>query len=269
MKRTAFITGGSSGIGLATARIFAQRGGHVALFARDPKRLQDARDALATEGGKVATYPVDVCDRAALTATLDDALEQVGTPTDLILSAGLALPGRFLDQDLSQQQRHFDVNYFGMVNTIRHLVPAMSNAGGGRIGMISSAAGLFGIYGYSAYGPSKAAVSALAEVLRLELEPEQISVTLCSPPDVDTPMLAQENLHKPEATKAITGSGGLMTPDQVAHLLVKGMERGRFHVTPGLEIKALAALASLVKPALRIWQRGHIRKADKQTPGRS
>ena len=106
--------------------------------------------------------------------------------------------------------------------------------------MISSGAGLFGVYGYGAYAPSKFAVRGLAETLRVELAPHGIIVTVAYPPDTATPQLAAEYATKPEATRRITAGGGVWQPDAVAARIVRAALQGRFVSTQGFALGALA-----------------------------
>lgn len=261
----AFITGGSSGIGLAAAKTLAARGYDLALFARDAEKLAAARGGIAAQypSIRVEIYPVDVSDRGMITAAVETACEAVGSPNMAIASAGIAEPGLFTEQSLDLHEAHMAVNYFGALYFSRAVTGVMAEAGRGRIGLISSGAAFFGIFGYGAYAPSKFALRGLAEVLRVELAPKGISITLCYPPDTDTPQLEAEKRTKPEATQIITEGGGIWQAEDVAERLVNGMERGRFVVAPGWQMAALNRFGSLLSPVLR-WHQGRvIRKVGK------
>lgn len=261
----AFVTGGSSGIGLAVARKLAAKGYDLALFARGDERLEAAKKAIQAEfaNSQVVVLPVDVSDRGSLQSLIADAIGCLGVPETIVASAGIAEPGLFSEQSAETHERHMAINYFGAQNFIRALIGPMAEAGGGKIGMIASGAAFFGIYGYSAYAPSKFALRALAEVLRIELAPRGISVTLCYPPDTDTPQLEAENRTKPPATRIITEGGGLWSAEDVADQLLHGMERGKFAVAPGWQMKGLLWLASLLAPVLRWHQNRVVRKVGK------
>lgn len=264
--RPAFVTGGSSGIGLAVCRQLAQKGHPIAIFARDPKKLATAKaEVLAVAaGGDVATFAVDVADATALKEAITQAVADLGVPELAIASAGIAEPGHFLEQPLNSHNAQMAVNYGGSLNFVHTLVPLMKDAGGGQIGLISSGAAFFGIYGYSAYAPSKFALRGLAEVLRVELAPHHIGITLCYPPDTDTPQLAAEKRTKPKVTSIITGEAGVMRADDVAARLIEGMATNRFTVAPGFQMAALNRLTSLIAPLLRWWQAGIIRKESRK-----
>lgn len=261
----AFITGGSSGIGLAAARKLAAKGYDLALFARDGTVLRKAQENILaqTASCRVEIFSVDVSDRAALQQAVDTAFERLGALDLAIASAGIAEPGLFVEQNDEQQDRHMAVNYFGALYFVQAVVPLMSKTGSGKIGLIASGAAFFGIYGYSAYAPTKFAIRALAEVLRIELAPAGISVTLCFPPDTDTPQLEAEKRTKPHATQMITEGGGLWQPDDVAEQFLRGLNRGAFAVAIGWQMKVLLHFGSLLAPVLRWHQKRIVRKVGK------
>jgi 3-dehydrosphinganine reductase len=130
----------------------------------------------------------------------------------------------------------------------------MARHGGGHLVFVASGAALVGIYGYSAYCASKFAVRGLAEVLRVELRPHRIIVTLVHPPDTDTPMLAFEAPLRPPPTREIAAAAGVWEPDQVAAALVRGARSGRFLVVPGWPLRLLGTFHSLIAPAFRAYQ---------------
>ena len=248
------ITGGSSGIGKALARQAAAAGAHVSLIARDPGKLAAARAeiAAAAPGAPVVfVAAADVADQAAVLAALAAAERAHGPVEVLITSAGIARPGYFEELPVDVFERTMAVNYFGTLYPIKAVVPAMRARGRGAIVIISSGAGLHGFFGYTAYSPSKFALRGLAESLRAELKPTGVRVTIVYPPDTDTPQLAEENRTKPVETKALTAGGGLWTAEAIARVTLEGMTRGKFAVTPGLPVTALAWLGGLFAPLLR------------------
>ncbi|MFD8495515.1 SDR family oxidoreductase [Amycolatopsis sp. NPDC059657] len=244
----AVITGGSSGIGLATAFMLAQRGASVTLIARNSVRLDAAATSLRDSGATdVQTVSVDVSDQRAITAALG-SLE----PCDvLVTSAGQARPGHFLELEDSVFRQMVEVDYFGTLYPIRAVAPSMIERGRGSIVAISSATALLGIYGYTAYSPAKFAVRGLMECLRGELRPHGVHVGCVYPPDVDTPQLAEENEFKPAETAAISGSVKPMTAPAVAAKIVRAIERERFAVYPDRSMALLAGLGPLAAPFVR------------------
>lgn len=257
----AIVTGGSSGIGKACAAALLARGHAVVLIARDAERLAAAQSELLLRhpGSVVRALSVDVGDRAACMSAIDKLIESHGAPEWVVCSAGIAKPGLFLKQPLDEHAAQLQTNYLGTLHAISAAAPAMAAAGHGRIVLIASGAAFFGIYGYSAYAPSKFAIRGLAEVLRLELAPCGISVTVACPPDTLTPQLEAETLSKPEITRKITAGGGLWRAEDVAKAMIDGAARGRFFVGPGWAMHALAMFHSLVAPIFRLRQLRMIR----------
>jgi 3-dehydrosphinganine reductase len=248
------ITGGSSGIGLALARQSAAAGARVSLIARDPVKLGAAQAAVsAIVGGaaQVFTCSADVSvEREALEALA--AAERVHGPVDiLITSAGVARPGYFEEVPVAVFERTMAVNYFGTLYLLKAVIPAMRRRARGTVVLISSGAGLCGLFGYTPYAPSKFALRGLAESLRAELRGTGVHVAIVYPPDTETPQLAEENRTKPPETKAITARGGVWSADDVARVTLRGIARRRFAITPGLPITALAWLHSILAPVLR------------------
>jgi 3-dehydrosphinganine reductase len=250
----AIISGGSSGIGLALGRRLAVAGWNLTILARGADRLAEARAALAAGGAEVMAESVDVADRDAVGRAVHASIARLGPPKLLVASAGMVVPGRFDELPLEAYHKTMEVNYFGTLNLVRAALPAMRAQRGGRIVMISSGAALLGIYGYTAYAPSKFAVRGLAEALRSELAPDGTAVSVVYPPDTDTPQFREEVRLRPEATSRVAGSGGLRSADQVAGAIMRGIRRDRFVIAPGMEMSALAVLHSVIGPMLhRFW----------------
>jgi 3-dehydrosphinganine reductase len=132
-----------------------------------------------------------------------------------------------------------DVNYFGTVNVLKNLVPEMQHRHSGCIVNISSMAGVIGVYGYTAYGASKYAVSGFSDVLRSELLPYNVQVSIVFPPDTDTPQLKYESQFKPFITKEVAGSASLMSADAVAKETLTAISHKKYIIIPGSEGKLL------------------------------
>jgi 3-dehydrosphinganine reductase len=257
-SRHAIISGGSSGIGLALARLLVQRGFHVSILGRDPQRLERARkelekDRISTDQD-IALNSVDVTDATKVQAAIDAAILRSGAPEFVIACAGAVTPGHFLRLDPGAFHRDMAVNYFGALHLARAVLPAMRARRRGHLTLISSGAALLGFYGNAAYAPSKFAVRGLAEVLRSEFRPDGIKVSVVYPPDTDTPQLREEIKVRPEPTRRIAGTSGVLDAAFVARTILRGMDSGRFVIAPGWSMKSLALFHSLVGPLLnRLW----------------
>ena len=258
LTQHAIISGGSSGIGLALAKKLAATGYNVTILARDVARLETARLEIELAGGgtdqRVLTFSVDVIDALAVQGAVDQAVNAFGAPALVVASAGIVIPHIFEELDISAFQQTMDINYLGSVYLVRAALPSMQQAGQGHLVLVSSGAGLLGVYGLSAYTPSKFAVRGLAEVLRAELRPEGINVSVAYPPDTDTPMLREEIRIRPEITSRIAAKTKAMTADEVADAILKGVKRKKFSITQGFELGALAYFAGVITPLVNRFQ---------------
>ncbi len=239
------VTGGSSGIGFAAAKGVIARGGRVTIVARREKELNEARAQL---GERALALAVDVANEA-------EVVEKLGAhdrahPVDMLVNnAGVVMPGRFLELQPDQFRRMMDINYFGTVHCCRALLPGMVARKSGHVLNVSSMAGVIGIYGYTAYSASKFALVGFSQCLRGEMWPHGVSVSVCLPPDTDTPQLAFENQYKPAETKAIAGNVKTMSADAVAAAMLDGMAGGSFEIIPGLD-GWFSALAQRLMPGV-------------------
>lgn len=249
--KNALITGGSSGIGLAIAQELAKYGCGLTLIARDPVKLNAAKTLLDNNPlpRPIDLIQADVSDSAELSRVIDDYYSRNPVPNLIFNSAGFSHPGEFSTQSIELFRQQMDINFFGVVNTLKPLVPKMIEQHSGHIVNISSAVGFLNIYGYTGYGASKFAVTGLTEALRMELKPHGIHVHLAIPSDVKTPQLEYENQFKPDVTREINKVGGLSEAKDVAHEILDGVAHGKYLILPGKDVKFLyRALMLLGKP---------------------
>lgn len=239
--QTVYITGGTSGIGLATARELAARGAHVLLMSRRPDAaaLQSVRAACADAGQRVSHVEVDVASRDSVLAAFDVAAAQFGAPDLVINSAGIGVAEPFVDMSHEQFDAIMQVNLYGSRHVAEAAVALMRPRGRGRLVFVGSMAGIVPVYGYTAYGSSKFAVLGFAECLRYELKPLGIEVACVCPGEVATPLLAKEAETIPPACKAMKAVGGTMEMAPAAKAIVRGIERGQSLIIPGLRTRLL------------------------------
>ncbi|MGC9528350.1 MAG: SDR family oxidoreductase [Limnospira sp.] len=248
----AIVTGGSSGIGLETAKLLVREGANVTLIARDPEKLRQAATALEklSPDREIVTEVADVADRTQVETAIEKACDRLGPPDILIAAAGMARPGYFSEVAIAVFERTMAVNYFGALYCVRAVLPRMRQRSRGTLVLIASGAALIGLYGYAPYAPSKFALRGLAEALRGELKPAGIHVSVVYPPDTDTPQLAAENRTKPPETKKMTETAGIWRAADVAKAIVRGIEKRQFAIAPGLEMTLLNRFHSLLAPGL-------------------
>ncbi|OHX18326.1 oxidoreductase [Chromobacterium amazonense] len=209
------ITGASSGIGAATAKLFAQAGHPLLLLARRVERLE----ALALPNA--LCRQVDVTDRAAMRRALAEAEAKYGPVDAIVNNAGVMLLGAMAQQDPDEWQRMLDVNVKGLLNGIHAVLAGMQARGRGTIINISSIAGRKTFPSHVAYCGTKFAVHAISENLREEVSGQGVRVITIAPGAVETELLGHTT---DEAIKAgyqewKRQMGGVLAADDVAQAI--------------------------------------------------
>jgi 3-dehydrosphinganine reductase len=234
------ITGGSSGIGLSTAHQLRSLGCSVTIIARDIKKLDVAKKEIdAKNPGKHGSLDVasaDVSNREQLEEVVKASCAKHGDRVDvLIASAGVSRPGRVEEVPTAMYESMVNINYLGSLYSALAVIPYMKRQGEGRLMFVSSLAALAPMIGFAGYSPSKMAVRGLAEVLQMELKPFNIYTSQINPPDVDTPMLADEMKYKPEECKILSEDGGLFSPEDIATDIIGAIRSWKFMVNTGFD----------------------------------
>lgn len=246
MKRlrnaTLFITGGSSGIGLEIARLAVTKGAHVALFARNMDKLrhaaEDIQRAKSSPDQRITTISMDITNADDVHRKTQEAVETLGKPDILVNSAGINRANYFEKLTYNDFDDVFKTNVYGTITMISALLPAMKEKGG-RIVNISSAAGLMGMFGYTAYGSSKFALVGFSECLRSEMKPHNIRVSVVCPPEVETPMIIEEAKTIPPEAVAVKKLAGVLKPKPVATFIMKRVMKNKFLIIPGIQCRLL------------------------------
>jgi NADP-dependent 3-hydroxy acid dehydrogenase YdfG len=210
---TAVITGASSGIGVAAARLLAAEGVHVVLAARRRDRLAE----LAAELGDAATVvQTDVADPAAVRALFALVAERFGGLDLLVNNAGTGISAPFADSDPADWATMVDANLYGVLHCTQAAVPLMTGRPGAMICSVSSVGGRYGTAGWSVYSATKFAVVGFSDALRKELGPDGVRVCVLEPGAVRTEFGANVR----EAMVARWDELEAMVPDDVAQALV-------------------------------------------------
>ena len=217
--RRVWIVGASSGIGRATAALLHARGAQVVVSARGEAAL----DTFTQAHPGSFSVALDSTDAKSVQAAADRLRAQ--GPLHLVCyCAGTYESQNAADFDLAAMLRHDDVNYRGALNVLAAVLPSLlSNAASGadaHICLVSSVAGFCGLPRGLAYGPTKAALTHLAEGLYLDLHAKGVGVSVVHPGFVDTPLTASNPFPMPALT----------TPEAAARSIVRGWERGRFEI---------------------------------------
>jgi 3-dehydrosphinganine reductase len=256
------VTGGTSGIGRALAIRARESGARVSVLARDDRLIAETEDLIPG----VHAVGVDVRDRDAVGEAIDDCVVRHGNVNFLFTSAGIVFPANFFDLSNDDFLNQTEVNYLGTLWVVRSVLPGMREDGAGEIVLMSSLAGQLGVYGYGAYGPSKYAVRGLFETLRVELAPVGVKAFCVFPPDVKTPMLTEEERHKPDELRAMGGPPPV-TADMVVDAITKGVARNRPRIYIGLQSRLIAKAAALLPGLVDAVVDRDIRKAQLREAG--
>ena len=214
----AWITGASSGIGLALAEALLCQGWRVGVTARREAELQ----ALAARfPGQAIVAPADVTDAEAVTLAARHIEKEAGAPVvRAIFNAGAYKRDTADSFSAARFRGLIDLNLIGAANGIEAVMPGMIARRRGQIALISSLAGLAGLPGSVGYSASKAAMIAMAEALKLDLDGYGVAISVVCPGFVKTPLTAENRFPMPF----------LMEVDDAARDILRGLDGGRFFI---------------------------------------
>lgn len=238
-QKVVLITGGSSGIGLATAKRVAEAGAVTVIVARGEEELFKARDEMKAAGGNVFAYTADLADMADCDRLVSRVLAEHGSVDVLINNAGRSIRRSIeLSYDRFHDfERTMQLNYFGSLRLIMGFLPGMTQRRKGHIINISSIGVLANSPRFSAYVASKAALDAFSRCAQGELSGKGISFTTINMPLVKTPMIAPTKMYDSVPT---------LSTDEAADLLVKAIIEKPARITTRLGVTA--ALINALAP---------------------
>lgn len=258
-KRVAIITGGSGGIGRATAQLFAARGFQVYELSRS-----------GASDGAVTHVTADVTDEASLSAAISHIHSLEGHIDLLVNNAGFGIGGAVEHTPLSDMKRQFDVNFFGLLSASKAALPYLKQTGG-RIINVSSVAAILPIPFQTLYSASKAAINAFTLALRNEVGPLGVSVCAVLPGDVKTGFTAARLMAPPSGSdygERITRSVATMEHDEqngmppslIARYIYRAatVKRPRPFFVAGAKYRLFALLAKFLPASFINWLVGLI-----------
>jgi NAD(P)-dependent dehydrogenase (short-subunit alcohol dehydrogenase family) len=239
--KTAVITGGASGIGLATARLLAAEGMQLVLADIEPEPLAAAADELGGEAVRC-----DVSDKAQVDALAERAFSRFGAVHVVFNNAGVAVGGPIAEMSHEDWRWVIDVDLWGPIHGVEAFVPRMvAQREGGHVLFTSSFAGLAPNVGLGVYCVAKYGVVALAEVLQKELRAHDIGVSVLCPMRVTTNIGGSERNRQgayggPDATHPVEDqsgdnsaqAGGVLAVEDVARDVVEAVKRNRLYILP-------------------------------------
>ena len=227
MSQYAFITGATSGIGLATAKALAAKKYDLVLAARNTEKLQQVKETISnTYGVQVTTYTLDVQKKEDIQQVVTDCLAQFGAPDVLINDAGLARGlepyGETNEEDILQM---IDTNIKGLFLMTRAFLPSMLERNKGHIVNMGSTAGLYAYAGAAVYCATKAAVKTFSDGIRIDVIDSDIKVTTIQPGIVETPF-SEVRFHgdTERAAKVYEGIDALQAED-IADIIAFAVDR--------------------------------------------
>jgi short-subunit dehydrogenase len=223
-KRIAVVTGASSGIGAALARLLAGKGWSCVLMARREERLKEV-----AAGSDAEIEPCDVSDRSAVEAVAKRVLERHPAIDLVVNGAGIPSYGSFLDADLGRIELVVRTNYLGAVWITRAFLPGLEQARPSHLVNIVSVAGMTVVPDSGPYSASKHAELAFSRALRAELKPRGILVHTVNPGPVPTEGFPQKELIRRRHTRWVVHS-----PEELAQAILRAIERDKAEiVVPG------------------------------------
>jgi uncharacterized protein len=238
----AVVTGASTGIGLALARQFAERG-HDLVIAADEPEIRDAADMLGESGGQVVAAQVDLATERGV-EDLYDTVVGTGRPVAAAaFNAGVGSAGHFSATPLEGDLQVVDLNVRSVVHLSKLMLPAMVDRGEGRLLFTASIAGLGPGPHQATYSASKAFVHLFAEALRHELRGTGVTVTSLMPGPTDTPFF-----DRAEMRDTRLGRMPKDPPDRVAREAYEALMAGKDHVVSGSVLNRLQAVGSGLLP---------------------
>lgn len=211
-----WIIGASTGIGAEVARLLLTKGATVALSARNREQLLQIAQAYPA----ARALPLDVTDIVSLQTAHAQLIAEWQQIDLVLIVAGAYNEMRADSFNLADANHVLDINVRGVYQCLEVVLPSLLKQGAGGIGIVGSVAGYSGLPKALAYGPSKAAIINLCESLYVDLHPKNIAVYMINPGFVATPMTAKNDFDMP----------ALMTAPAAAQELVRGLERGEFHI---------------------------------------
>lgn len=214
--RRVWLIGASSGIGAALARELLQAGARVALSAR----RADLLHAVAADHPQALVAPFDILDHDAWGLSYRDICAQAGGVDLIVFCAAAYRPERSWEVSPDGAAHTLAVNLGSVYTGLATVLPAMLARGSGGVAIVASVAGYIGLPNASVYGPSKAALINLAELLYTDLQPRGLDVYLINPGFVQTALTAQNQFAMP----------ALQTPQAAATAIRRGLAAGRFEI---------------------------------------
>ena len=242
--KTIAITGAARGIGFATAKALLGRGARVVIGDRDVA-LGESAVAKLSNLGPVSGYPLDVADPESFAAFLDKARADGGGHIDVLINnAGVMPVGPFLDHTEQTIRSAIEVNFYGVVNGCRLVLPEMVKRRRGHIVNVASLAGMLAVPGQALYAGTKFAVVGFTTALSDEYAPQGVDVSCVMPTFTNTELISGT---------ATAGMTAPVEPEDIAAAVVKTLDKPKTIVSVPYSLRFIAAATAFLPPRGRRW----------------
>lgn len=236
--KVVIVSGGSTGMGKATAKNIVQLGGSVCIIARNTENLKKAVkeiESLKTNDKQfIEMISCDTTKMEQLKPLLTEFIEKHGIPDYLFNFVGFAIPNYIENLVLDDFKIHINGNYYGQLIPTLIILPYFMKAKKGFISFTSSLVCYYPMMGYAMYTPAKFAILGLAEVLRNELKPYNLNFSVLFPSDTNTPAFAKENETKPKECLMMSERSKIYSPEEIADPFIEGILKKKFMILPGV-----------------------------------
>lgn len=245
-KKIAWITGASSGIGRALSLKMAAKGYHVIASARRTEVLEELAREAAAQGGQITAMAVDTTQHDQVSDAVQRIESEIGDIDVAVFCAGTYEKVLAHEVTVARARPVYELNLMGTLSCFEAVLPGMRARKRGRIAMVASLAGYFGLPTSAIYGASKAAIINMAEALRPELKQQGITLQIVNPGFVKTPLTAKNDFPMPF----------LMEVDDAADAFLEGLESSRFEITFPRRFSLILRLLQMLPYGLSLWLTG-------------
>jgi short-subunit dehydrogenase len=250
-KKTIWITGGSTGIGKALAIKFSNEGWNVAISARQENLLNELSDKYEN----ITAFPLDVTDKLKCNEIFDQIKNKYHNIDICFFSTGIWNPKKEKNIDVEQIEEVFKINFFGTLNSIKTVEKYFKDKKEGIITIVSSIAGYRGLPNSTGYGPSKSALSNLAESLYFDFKKSNVRICLVSPGFIKTPMTDKNNFKMPF----------LKSAEYAANKIYNGLvKKNTFEIHFPKELTLILKLLSFLPSKIYFYLVGKLTKYQKK-----
>ena len=250
MKKTALVTGGSSGLGLALAQNLAKQGYNIVIVARNQEKINQAVASITSMGVMAKGISCDITNEAGLIEAAAQVKAEFTNIDYLVLNAG-SVTTKLVSEYSSgaEMKQDLEVDLWGTILSAHVFLPLLKS--GSKIVMISSGFGLMGAAGYSMYCAAKAGIINFGESLRRELLSKGINVYTATPGDMDTPQFHEEVKNSPAWMTTGSPRKTMKAEDVAAKILKQANGSKKYLIVPSGDVNMLVLLSKLLPRKFR------------------